>query len=502
METSTLVYSWIARGIYNLDSQRFQKASLDTRTEGWTETWGNHGEGKSSEESRSEADGIPDGETTNEIDKQSISLQLATPYPQLEIMLTQHRPAWFEQMLLRVADIPHIVRNSNHISNEATGQLPYLTDCTPSKLPVLVGRHQPSNLKRSSNICNNSILAYLQDCRNVNLDKQAGLATDQEQALSKSFQFMIQSELSKILLHARFEDGDAWEQVYRDQYIGASTVQCNEGRGPSSLGKRNWLLKLHGRFQASMERATERRRLPGCGCRGQSISIDQLLERANEAYFAIDRQLLSAAMKQNKTDSKRKYLLGTDEPALVDVLLWAHLAEALCDVHLVVLLASYPRLVEYFEDFYRRYFGQCDAKVDEVCSWKDWNNAQNLENAFQKIPTLSKRDPPQNTAFKNAVDLMQKSSLQKQDLQEVLDAAKEIRTKECIPEPREPPSYLLYRWCMGETSTADQPVTGKESENPIRKKLLRDQARNDQMWISGILGISAVAVLVIQGSAT
>uniref|UniRef100_A0A7S4EIV7 Uncharacterized protein n=1 Tax=Pseudo-nitzschia australis TaxID=44445 RepID=A0A7S4EIV7_9STRA len=501
MASYTLVFSWIAGGIYNLDSHRFQKASLDTRTEGWTETWGNQGDEKSDEETTCEAHERPEKEIMKQIDDKSLSLLLSTPHPQLEIVLTQHRPAWFEQMLMRVAGIPHVVVNSNYISNEATGQLPYLTDCKPSKNPVLVGRNHPSNLKRSSNISNNSILGYLQDFQNVDLDKQAGVTSHQHQALSISFQFMIKSELSQILLHLRFEDSNAWEQVYRDQYIGAAIIQNKEGRGTNSLDKRNWFLKLHGRFQASMERVVERRRLLGYGNSQQNESIDQLLGRANEAYFAIDRQLLSTTKGQNDKDDTQKYLLGTDRPALVDVLLWAHLAEALCDVHLVVALASYPRLVKYFQDMYRFYFCESDAKLDGVCAWKDWNDKQNLENSFQKIPTLSKQNLIESTAFKDAVDLMQKSSLQKQDLQEVLEAVKDVRTRERLPKPRESSSFLLYRWCMGETSKKEQPMTEKEPENPLRKKLLRDQARNDQMWISGIVGVSAIAVLLIQGGA-
>eukprot|EP00536_Pseudo-nitzschia_multiseries_P018450 jgi/Psemu1/299683/fgenesh1_pm.2544_\ len=471
MATHILI-SWIAGGIYNLESQRFQKASLDTRTEGWTETWGNQAK-RNSEETKCEAFGMPENEITKHVDDRSISLLLSTHHPQLEIVLTQHRPAWFEQMLMRVAGIPHIVLNSNHISNEATGQLPYLTDCKPSSPPILVGRNHPSNQKKGSNISNNSILAYLQDFRSVDLDKEADVTTDQQQALSRSFQFMIKSELSQILSHLRFEDSDAWEQVYREQYIGASIVQGREKSRPT-LDKRNWFLKLQGRFQASMERAIERRRLFGSGHSGQLI---------------------------NKTDSNQKYLLGTDSPALVDVLLWAHLAEALCDVHLVVVLASYPRLVKYFHDMYDFYFCGGDKKLHEPSNWKVWNEKQNVENAFGKIPTLSKQVQSKSTAFKDAIDLMQKSSFRKRDIQEVLEVVKEIRTNEPIPNPRELDSFLLYRWCMGETSKRDQSTQQKEPENPLRKKLLRDQARNDQMWISGIVGFSAIAILLIQSGA-
>ena len=501
MATSTHFMSWIAAGIYNLDSKRFQKASLDTRSEGWTEKWGNQRKGLSNEEAKtSDENGKPKNEREMEIDDESLSQLLSTPYPQAEIVLTQHRPAWFEQMLMRVAGIPHVVLNSSHISNEATGQLPYLRDCIPSKPPVLVGRNHPSNLEKNDNtIINNSILSYLQSCRNVDLDKQAGVTTDQQKGSSSCFQYMINLELSKILLHMRFEDSDAWEQVYREQYLGALTMEGNNKSELGSANLINWFIELRGRFQASMERNVEKKRLLGYGQTGQNKSISQLLDRANSAYFAIDRQLLCIIKEQDETKSHKTYLLGTDAPALVDVLLWAHLAEALCDVHLVVLLASYPRLTKYFQDMYQAYFSSSKGKLDTGCAWKDWNDQQNFTNAFQKIPTLSKRNLAQSSTIKDAVDLMQQSSLQKQNMQEVLDSVKDIRAEVRQPKPREPMSFLLYRWCMGESPDKEHKTAEKAQDNPLREKLLRDQARNDQTWISGIFVVSAVAVILIRG---
>ena len=502
MATSTLFVSWIASGIFNLNSQRFQKASLDTRSEGWTESWGNKRDGSSRQETvTSEENGRLKNEETAEVDDESISQILSTPYPKVEIVLTQHRPAWFEQMLMRVAGIPHIVVNSNHLSNEATGQLPYLRDCRPSKPPALVGRNHPSNLKKgdNNNVIGNSILSYLQIHRNVDVDEEAGVSTDQQRGLSKCFQYMIILELSKILLHLRFEDSDAWEQVYRKQYVGASNSESRKRKGYDTKVKENWFSEIRGRFQAVMERSIEKKRLLGFCQDGQNNSISKLLERANDAYFSIDRQILCIMKRQEKQNSHKIYLLGTERPALVDVLLWAHLAEALCDVHLVVLLASYPRLVNYFQDMYQTYFSSDKEASDAGCTWMEWNDQQNLRNAFQKIPTLSKCDVTQRSKFKDAVDLMEKTSLQKQNLQEVVETVKAIRAEERQPKPRQPQSFLLYRWCMGDTSENERKTSETAHDNPLRKKLLRDQARNDQMWISGIVGISAVAVILIRG---
>ena len=503
MATSTLFISWIASGIYNLDSQRFRKASLDTRSEGWTETWGNKRNGPCDKETvTSEECGNPKFGRKGEVDDESLSQILSTPYPTVEIVLTQHRPAWFEQMLMRVAGIPHIVLNSNHISNEATGQLPYLRDCRPSNPPILVGRNHPSNLKRNDDIISNSILSYLQNHRNVDLDEHAGITTDQQRGLSKCFQYMINLELSKILFQLRFEQSDAWEQVYRKQYVGASYISEWQGRiGKDCQSKASWFTELHGRFQAMMERSIERKRLLGYSKNEQKNSASQLLERANDVYNTIDRQLLLVNKGQDETNFHKDYLLGTDGPALVDVLLWAHLAEALCDIHLVVLLASYPRLVNYFQDMYKSFFPSNEETSDAHPAWMKWNDQQNLSNAFQKIPNLSKHAQTQcSTTIKDAVDLMQKTSLQKQNLLDVIETVKAIRTEERQPKEREPQSFLLYRWCMGEGTSRNEPAMAENAQdNPLRKKLLRDQARNDQIWISGIFCISAVAVILIQG---
>lgn len=499
MASSTLFLSWIASGIYNLDSRRFRKASLDRRSEGWTETWENKRHGTSYKETKtSEENNKLENERKMEIDDESISQVLSTPYPQVEIVLTQHQPAWFEQMLMRVAGIPHIVLNSNHISNEATGKLPYLRDCIPSKPPILVGRNHPSDLKKSENIINNSILSYLQKYRNIDLDEQAGLTTDQQRGSSKSFQYMINLELSSILSNLRFEDSDAWEQVYREQYVGASNIERNKKHRRGFVNKLNWFIELRGRFQASMERNIERKRLLGYVHNGRKNDVNQLLERANEAYLAIDRQLLSTINK-DESSSDMNYLFGTDIPALVDVILWAHLAEALCDVNLVVLLASYPRLVNYFQHMYQVYFSAAEEKSAKNCAWKDWNEQQNLDNPFHKIPTLNKHSLSQYSMIKDAIDLMQKSSLEKKNLADALEAVRLMRAEDRRPNLREPHSFLLYRWCMGEKAEKERAVKAEVQNNPLGKNLRRDQARNDQMWISGIFGISAIAIILIRG---
>jgi hypothetical protein len=506
LTASILLQSVFATGIYNLDSSRFQTASLDTRTEGWTESWGGRDDVGVADATKTGASAGEEKQNTKpnywEVEDISIGHLLTTPHPQLPIVLTQHRPAWLEQMVLQMARIPYIVLNSTHISNEATGQLPYLIDYhqqgtsqrngsggeQASTLPVLVGRFHPTNLPRAVGGNQNSILLYLTEYRMVDLDADA-LKSEHQRGLSQAFLNMIQSELGTILFYLRYEDHDAWEQVYRKQYIQASLPPVAQVAPENT----SWILQLRGRFQASMERAVQRRRLVEYS-RGQSV--ERAVGQARMAYESLERQL--EAVMLSSGPNQQIFLLGTDCPALVDAALWAHLADALCDLHLVVVLASFPRLVQYFLDLYQTYFSPAGSGL--VDTWEEWNERQNMSNAFQKIPVLRQptRMAHKPSTFIDAIDLMQHLSLQKQDLQEVLGTVKAKRDSEPWPTASKPTEKLLYRWRMGEALERRHP---EKEENPLRKKLLRDQIRNDQMWISGVAGVSVVALLLLQAGA-
>jgi Outer mitochondrial membrane transport complex protein/Glutathione S-transferase, C-terminal domain len=505
-----LFHSMIANIFYNMDSQRFQKATLETRSEGWTETWG--GKEQQLQEEQAGATTERSSSTTKRTSSQHLvfedttnSMWVEVDDPSISIVLTQYRPAWLEQMVLKFANIKYIVVNSTYHCHEATGPLPYLRDESASKT-VLVGRHHPTNLvdvdvdtngdsetpsngSSSCSIHDNSIVAYLQQYRNVDLDAHL---TEPRKGQAHAYLQIIQTELQPLILFLRYEDQDAWEQVYRKQYIRAS---CPKQKGDgSSNADITWMLQLRGRFQAMMERSVERRRLLEISRR--TATVEQAIGRARKAYQALERQLVTI-----QSNEKKVYLLGTDRPALVDAALWAHLAEALGDIHLVVVLASFPNLMQYFQDMYHQYFGTKRRKPKASICWEAWNERQNLGNAFQQIPILSKNQMAKHGAFKDAIDLMQNLSLQKQELNEVLAAVKAKRDEEPWPKPRKASESLLYRWAMGEDIDKSA-QTSEKDENPLRKKLLRDQVRNDQKWISGVACVSVVAILLLQAGAS
>ena len=98
---------------------------------------------------------------------------------------------------------------------------------------------------------------------------------------------------------------------------------------------------------------------------------------------------------------------------------------------------------------------------------------------------------------------MQSLSLRNNDLQDVLNTVKTKRSTEPWPDPTSEVDTLMYRWRMGEDfSKKEEGNSADSQDNPTRKKLIRDQIRNDQIWISGVVGVSAIAILLLQGAGT
>lgn len=381
----------------------------------------------------------------------------ATFYPQLPITLVQHRPAWFEQLVMRFSNVPHIVVNSPYVATEATGPLPFLRDMKQHPC-VLVGRHHPSS---SSPMHKNCILDYLQSQGYVSLD--ASLSPSQ-QALSNAYSALIESQLEPALLSLRFGDKDAWEQVYRNQYIQAS----KQNDQSYSLGSR---------FQAWSVRNVALKQLLD-----KTFTVQESMSIAREAYTSLETLL----------QGSNKYLLDTPSPATVDALLWAHLAEALCDVHLVTLLADFPNLIKYFQRIYEEYF-----RLPQDVEWKVWNQEQNLVSPFQQLP-LEESASNEPSTFHDALQMMQSISIHTHDLQEVLDVAKEKRLQESKSRNVPAKQSNLYRWRMGgnilprkkkESAAAEQP-----EETPLQTKYRKAHKQNDELWLSAVVAVTAIAV--------
>ena len=97
----TLVQHNLADLVQNWDLQRPYTASLATRVEGFTEEWGGAA-----------------NDTTALLDDTPPTI--ATLHPPCKIRLFQYRPAWGEQLALRIATIQYVVVNSKYAVNWQT----------------------------------------------------------------------------------------------------------------------------------------------------------------------------------------------------------------------------------------------------------------------------------------------------------------------------------------------------------------------------------------------
>jgi hypothetical protein len=209
----------LSNTLQNWDTQRPYSARLDERIQGFTEEWDNSDLALLDESSTISSTNnhrcCPLG--TGSTDQQ---------HPECHVRLFQYRPAWFEQLVLRVSKIPHVVINSPYAVTEVTGPLPFLQDFdggspshdTKDSPPAMVGRHQ---IIAESN-AQNSILDYLKLHRGVDLDS----ILDNENHIQQSATFMaiIRDTLTPCLVALRYEaDPIAWDQIYRLQCISATS---------------------------------------------------------------------------------------------------------------------------------------------------------------------------------------------------------------------------------------------------------------------------------------
>jgi len=464
--------------MHNWNGSRRYDGSRNKRTQGFTERWGT---GKDS-----------DQETTLpcwEYEKDSIANIVATHYPQIPqpsssaLTLVQFRPAWTEQLALAVLNVPFAVVNSHYAVTETTGPLPYLVDLQGnggvSDSPFTEGdtKPHPAVAARGKFDTENGILQYLQEKCKVDFD--AGLS-DADKQTSQLLLTLIQTKLVPSLRILRYQDWKAWEQVYRPQSVLAS----RGGAGASRFTVTSW--------QVWCERSQERAKL---SWEQRRITTDQAIQQARTAYQLLENQLAS---------HKKHFLLESSsadgKPSLVDFVLWGHLANALTDVHLIVILAEFSNLCHYAQRLWDKYF--CLSSKDAP-EWKEWNFDENSRNAFCQLPMLtSARKSEDRADFQTAVDLMEQLSLKNHFLLESLVIAKEVRSAQdkYLPQRPYPPFYTWYRWRMGDDIWVNH---GRKKELDSEKassadtdaKLKREYRKNDELWVMSVVTVTAMSFI-------
>jgi Glutathione S-transferase, C-terminal domain len=508
----------LSNTLNNWDLQRPYTASLAVRTEGFTEEWG--------QPNTLSATGTA-ATATNAVVEPSVFSKEGTTNSAMAmnfstVRLVQYRPAWLEQLVLRVGRLSHVVVNSPYAVIEATGPLPYLqvlngtfvrrsSSTSKVDLPAMVGRYSMG--ERSGSVGTdhanaNAILSYLKQYHDLDLDRDISRQQEQQSVL---FASLLRETLQPCLIVLRYlADPDAWEQIYRPQCLAAASGATSMSDFPHSLfrsllGGASWQVWSERVHELSL--LTQQQR---------SYSLETCLASVRRAYTVFEGRL------QDST-----YLLGTTLPSTVDCALWDHLMHALSDIHLVVVLADFPALVRFVQNIWNRYQfgsgvddgGACGS-LDDSLSLTVWNLEENISNPFNHMPLLQTPQSPVAGRYHTALQLMEQLATVHQNLYETLLFTKEQRTelealnvgtpdqKQSLGRRRQRrfPFTTWHRWRMGGAYYNSQQYTNTSSARNASASATtttgteelarrREYTLNDEIWIASVAATTLALLL-------
>lgn len=300
------------------------------------------------------------------------------------------------------------------------------------------------------------------------------------------------------------------------------------------------------------------------------VNVYRAMELADSYYAALEGRLLASSSQSGCNDDddpnavgeseRMTYLLGMQKPTYVDALLFAHLAEALCDIHLVLVLAKHSRLTRYFQRMYDHYFGdeyvtaweRYSSRQDstESADWIQKNNFANALNAFNQIPeptattsksnqTVDENGCHGSNNMVHAVQIMQQIAVHCHELDEALRDAAALRNAEgkeisVLESCHRPVGARLYQWLMGDdvnfwgsgggakfpstgpvcgkveeesddddegeqqSDNKNEPSTNEEEERryQLLNRMKRDRRSHDELWLSGVIMTVVVAFVI------
>lgn len=444
--------SKVASILLNIDSSRVRQPSLHTREKGYTEEWGvTYDSDDYGEEEMKEHDNLQAQNQTTKKNKADTEASL--------LLLTQHRIAYHEQLLLRISNIPHIVLNSPFVCTECTGPLPYLTDLTSmrtststdnnskkekTKYLALVGRTHPSfdvhlttesiilsdeekahdsdgeestiNKSPSFSYDGSDIATYLKLSKHHDLDLDKNLNKIQK-ANSYLYKSLILEKLNPNLVMLRHDNNGRKQDSNffvhnKNIFISflKSPFMCFQSWAVRQVELRDSQFALMNSSNVNTNNASDSK-LYGSGgtTGGNNNTIATKLKIAEDAYLTLENVLQShqssriTGIEEEKQEvlDQTLYLLKTNEPTTVDVLLFAHIAEAVLDPFLLHILSlKCPALISHFKNLYNTYFidsssnNRLNQQQEEGPTW--WiahNNKVNHENMFNPKWDATTRPP-------------------------------------------------------------------------------------------------------------
>jgi hypothetical protein len=496
---NTLQYG-MANTLQNWDLRRPYTARLDERVQGFTEDWGKD----SNKNTTTTLDDDDDQLRTftnhhhqqhQQEQQQSVSPTTDDEFPKCSLRLFQYRPAWFEQLVLRVSHVAHVVINAPYAVMEVTGPLPALLDLDggsstqsnnhnngnnhdDNNPPAMMGRYQA----RSDATTQNAILDYLKLYRGIDLDLI--FTNEAQRQQSVTFLTIINDTLTPCLLALRYQaDPDAWQQIYRPQCIAAAT---------SGSSSRYWQSRpMLAMWQAWSERVHSISKLRTLQ---RAQSKDAIIGTVRRIYSILEHQI------QMQHSLSKQYLLGTDQPTVVDCLLWDHLMQAMADIHLVIVLADYPGLLQFTQQIWNTYsFGTIITEdgSKHVSSVWVWNLEENSMNAFTAIPLIPRNEQIYgNASDHSTIDIVDKLNTFQTDLHKSLSLAKQRRSETGHQVPIQQSLSTWHRWRMGggflpkREMTIDRTASTTSDESSHRK-----YRRNDEIWMTSVIAVTVIALL-------
>lgn len=529
-DLSTILKSILAESLTNVSSTNPNTPSRHVKKEGWTEVFG-----------------IPESSTSTSNANAANNVQII-----------QYRTDWASQLILRMRHIPHTVMNTPYLSNHTTGAYP-----------------QYRNLSEQTIIGSTGILPHF-------VEKYLDMGSSRSDTDTFDIQCVssVVQELNLILKALRYGDNDAWENIYRHQCIQASLHHQNNRAEASSANARNgtgtgtytenssssFHVHPHASFQAWAERSVnlkESRVGAGNYLRHKhaflwdkstkDLNKDVAIKMATVRYKTLDAKMMTMRRKLKSngdaaSDGAGAGYAGTLTSA--DVLLFAHLAEALCDLNLVSVLAECNNLIAFFQNVYEKYFGkgyapayQNEKKSENEnensidVSWIKTNNTQNALNQFNRLPLnefqviqkISKVTGEGGSGYQDAIKIMQSVAMHCRDLQEVLaDVALQKKKQDVIFASESNPQKKKVGWMFhilrmgGELDmkkkkniggkdrdgNEDGDNEGDEEEeedanadartkeyNRRMRQFIREQKKNDELWISGAVCLAMIGLV-------
>lgn len=448
-EIVLFLQSFVVKAIYNLDSSRCRNTSLEKRTEGWTEQWGDKSQ--------------KDTDDENEI------LQ---KYPQIigkhnnnaPVILHQYHPAWFEQLILRMAGIPHVVINSAYPASEATGKLPYLIHGGS-----LVGHCHPMMIQERMDDHRNDILRYVQSLPPEKVPNEWNLKALASSEFVDSSQYLIQTLILRQLQPAeellRFSDQKVWDQVYRPRYF----------------AQRNHQTSIFSAIAAWSDRVTSLRRHDLKQTKAQAKST------IRSCYNTLESHLEKTA---------NCLLFETTKPTITDALLWAHLSHALANIDLISMLTDYPNLIKFYQFIYDQYFVVVNSEKEE---WRMWNAHQNNVNNFGYYSNFiylhsNNKHPSKDEIWR----FLMSNYKQEENFSELVASMAQQKQQQQVTKSKQKKTFYIWRM-GGEIPTViddKKKDASEEKEEASRQEKWREEHKtNDEVWITAVIGVSLLALI-------